>query len=62
MKMQLYYYKMHFQHWKKYINYVYTVDGVLLKVPTDLQNEIKRMFKNMLGLKKKSTKFSNFRI
>ena len=40
---------------EKYIDHVHTVDGVPLKVPTDLQNEIKSMFKNMLGLKKRGT-------
>ena len=38
---------------EKYIDHVHTVDGVPLKVPTDLQNEIKSMFKNMLALKKR---------
>ena len=40
---------------EKYIDHVHTVDGVPLKVPTDLQAEIKIMFKNMLGLKKRGT-------
>ena len=40
---------------EKYIDHVHTVDGVPLKVPTDLQNEIKSLFKNMLGLKKRGT-------
>ena len=40
---------------EKYIDHVHTVDGVPLKVPTDLQNEIKSMFKNMIGLKKRGT-------
>ena len=34
---------------------MHTVDGVLLNVQTDLQNEIKSLFKNMLGLKKRGT-------
>ena len=34
---------------------MHTVDGVPLKVPTDLQNEIKSLFKNMIGLKKRGT-------
>lgn len=38
---------------EKYIDHVHTVDGISLKVPTDLQNEIKSMFKNMLALKKR---------
>ena len=38
---------------EKYIDHVHTVDGIPLKIPTDLQNEIKRMFKNLLGLKKR---------
>jgi len=38
---------------EKYIDHIHTVDGVPLKVPTDLQNEIKSMFKNMLALKKR---------
>ena len=38
---------------EKYIDHVHTVDGVPLKIPTDLQNEIKSLFKNMLGLKKR---------
>lgn len=40
---------------EKYIDHVHTVDGVPLRVPTDLQNEIKSMFKNMLGLKSRGT-------
>lgn len=40
---------------EKYIDHVHTVDGVPLKVPTDLQNEIKSLFKNMIGLKKRGT-------
>ena len=38
---------------EKYIDHVHTIDGVPLKVPTDLQSEIKSLFKNMIGLKKK---------
>ena len=38
---------------EKYIDHVHTVAGVPLNVPTDLQNEIKSLFKNMIGLKKK---------
>ena len=38
---------------EKYIDHAHTVDGVKLSVPTDLQNEIKRLFKNMIGLKKR---------
>lgn len=40
---------------EKYIDYVHTIDGVPFKVPTDLQHEIKSMFKNMIGLKKRGT-------
>lgn len=40
---------------EKYIDHVHTVDGVPLKISTDLQNEIKSLFKNMLGLKKRGT-------
>ena len=40
---------------EKYIDHVHTVDGVPLKVSTDLQIEIKSMFKNLLGLKKRGT-------
>ena len=40
---------------EKYIDHVHTIDGVPLKVPTDLQNEIKNLFKNMIGLKKRGT-------
>ena len=40
---------------EKYIDHIHTVDGVSLRVPTDLQNEIKSMFKNMLGLKNRGT-------
>ena len=40
---------------EKYIDHVHTIDGVPFKVPTDLQHEIKSMFKNMLGLKKRGT-------
>ncbi len=38
---------------EKYIDHIHTVDGIPLKVPTDLQNEIKNLFKNMIGLKKR---------
>lgn len=38
---------------EKYIDHVHTVDGIPLKVPTDLEKEIKSLFKNMLGLKKR---------
>lgn len=38
---------------EKYIDHVHTIDGVPLKVPTNLQQEIKSHFKNMLGLKKR---------
>ena len=38
---------------EKYIDHVHTIDGIPLMVPTDLQNEVKSMFKNMLGLKKR---------
>ena len=40
---------------EKYIDHVHTIDGVPLRVPTDLQNEIKSLFKNMIGLKKRGT-------
>lgn len=40
---------------EKYIDHVHTIDGVPLKVPTDLQSEIKSLFKNMIGLKKRGT-------
>lgn len=40
---------------EKYIDHIHTVDGVPLNVPTDLQNEIKGLFKNMIGLKKRGT-------
>lgn len=40
---------------EKYIDHVHTIDGVPLKVPTDLQSEIKSLFKNMIGLKKRET-------
>ena len=40
---------------EKYIDYVHTVDGVPLRVPTNLQNEIRSLFKNMIGLKKRGT-------
>ena len=40
---------------EKYIDHIHTVDGIPLKVPTDLKNEIKSMFKNLLGLKKRGT-------
>ena len=33
---------------EKYIDHIHTVDGVPLNVPTDLQNEIKGLFKNKL--------------
>ncbi len=40
---------------EKYIDHVHTVDGIPLKIPTNLQNEIKSLFKNMIGLKKRGT-------
>ena len=40
---------------EKFIDHIHTVDGVPLKIPTDLQDEIKSLFKNMLGLKKRGT-------
>ncbi len=40
---------------EKYIDHVHTVDGVPLRVPKSLQNEIKSLFKNMIGLKKRGT-------
>ena len=40
---------------EKYIDHVHTIDRVPFQVPTDLQHEIKSMFKNMLGLKKRGT-------
>ena len=40
---------------EKYIDHVHTINGVPLNVPTDLQNEIKSLFKNMIGLKKRGT-------
>lgn len=40
---------------EKYIDHVHTIDGVPFQVPTDLQHEIKSMFKNMIGLKKRGT-------
>lgn len=40
---------------EKYIDHVHTIDGVPLKVPTDLQSEIKSLFKSMIGLKKRGT-------
>ena len=43
---------MHFLTLEKYIDHVHTVNGVPLNIPTDLQNEIKSLFKNMIGLKK----------
>ncbi len=36
---------------EKYIDHLHTINGVPLKVPTDLQNEILDLFKNMIGLK-----------
>ncbi len=40
---------------EKYIDHVHTINGIPLKVTTDLQNEIKSLFKNMIGLKKRGT-------
>ena len=42
---------------EKYIDHVHTIDGIPFRVPTDLQNEIKSLFKNMQELKKKWYKF-----
>ena len=38
---------------EKYIDHVHTINGVPLVVSTSLQYEIKSMFKNMIGLKKR---------
>ena len=40
---------------EKYIDHVHTINGVPLNVPTELQSEIKSLFKNMIGLKKRGT-------
>lgn len=40
---------------EKYIDHVHTIDGVPLSVSTELQDEIKSLFKNMIGLKKMGT-------
>mgnify|MGYP004531731341 CR=1 FL=1 len=40
---------------EKYIDHVHTIDGVPFQVPTNLQHEIKNMFKNLIGLKKRGT-------
>ena len=40
---------------EKYIDHVHTIDGVPFQVPTDLQHEIRGLFKNMIGLKKRGT-------
>ena len=40
---------------EKYIDHVHTINGIPLSVPTDLQNEIKNLFKNMIGLKNRGT-------
>ena len=40
---------------EKYIDHVHTIDGIPFQVPTDLQHEIRSMFKNMLALKKRGT-------
>lgn len=37
---------------EKYIDHVHTIDGVPLSVSTELKDEIKSLFKNMIGLKK----------
>ena len=38
---------------EKYIDHVHTIDGVPFQVPTDLQHEIRSMFKNMIALRKR---------
>lgn len=38
---------------EKYIDHVHTINGIPLVVSTSLQYEIKSMFKNMIGLKKR---------
>lgn len=40
---------------EKYIDHIHTINGLPYKVPTDLKNEIKTLFKNMIGLKKRGT-------
>ncbi len=47
--------KMEFSFVLWYTFYGVAVDGVPLRVPTDLQNEIKSLFKNMIELKKRGT-------
>ncbi len=39
---------------EKYIDHIHTVNGVPLKVSTDLQKEIKNLFINMIGLRKRN--------
>ena len=38
---------------EKYIDHVHTIDGIPFQVPTDLQHEIRSMFKNMIALRKR---------
>ena len=38
---------------EKYIDHIHTIDGIPFQVPTDLQHEIRSMFKTMLALKKR---------
>lgn len=38
---------------EKYIDHVHTINGIPLKIQTDLQDEVKSLFKNMLELKKR---------
>lgn len=40
---------------EKYIDHIHCIDGIPLKVPTNLQHEIKKDFTNLLGLKKRGT-------
>ena len=40
---------------ERYIDHIHTINGVPLVVPTDLQDEIKSLFKNMIGMKKRGT-------
>ena len=40
---------------EKYIDHVHTINGIPLSVPTDLQNEIENLFKNMIDLKNRGT-------
>ena len=46
---------MEFSFFKKYIDYLYTINGVTVRVADNLKNEILENFNSLLALKKQGT-------